>query len=197
MMGITPVAIPLSFENTKYPTIEERMKKLINEREEALAAHELARSCMAGRRKNTFIPFEKGQKVWLDSQNLKTSYHKKIGPKREGPFEIDEVLGPVTYQLKLPSSWKVHNVFHAILLWPYLEMEAHRNNYPQPAPDLLEGEEVYIVKRILKHQRRGCGYQFYVQWEGYPITEASWELESAFSADGDTLAHYKQRHQLP
>ena len=103
MLGITPVAIPLSFENTKYLTIEERMKKLIKEREEALAAHELARQRMAGRRRDTFVPFEKGQKVWLDSRNLKTSYHKKIGPKREGPFEIDEVLGPVTYRLKLPA----------------------------------------------------------------------------------------------
>ena len=81
MFGITPVAIPLSFENTKYPTIEERMKKLIQEQEEALAAHELARSRMAGRRRDMFVPFKKGQKVWLDTWNLKTSYHKKIGPK--------------------------------------------------------------------------------------------------------------------
>ena len=50
MLGITLVAIPLSFENMKYPTIEERMKKMIQEREEAQAAHELARSQMAGRR---------------------------------------------------------------------------------------------------------------------------------------------------
>ena len=49
MLGITPVAIPISFENTKYPTIEEKMKKLIRDWEEALAAHELARSRMAGR----------------------------------------------------------------------------------------------------------------------------------------------------
>ena len=48
MLGITPVAIPLSFENTKYPTIEDKMKKLLQEREEALAAHELARSRMVG-----------------------------------------------------------------------------------------------------------------------------------------------------
>ena len=116
MLGINLVAIPLSFENTKYPTIEDKMKKLLQEREEALAAHELARSCMAGRRQDTFKPFEKGQKVWLDSRNLKTIYNKKIGPKREGPFEIDKVLGPVTYRLKLPNSWKIHNVFHAILL---------------------------------------------------------------------------------
>ena len=116
MLGINLVAIPLSFENTKYLTIEERMKKLVKEREEALAAHELERQHMAGRRKDTFVPFEKGQKVWLDSRNLKMSYHKKIGPKREGPFEIDEVLGPVNYRLKLPASWKIHNVFHAVLL---------------------------------------------------------------------------------
>ena len=67
MLGITLVAIPISFENTKYPTIEGKMKKLIRDWEKVLAAHELARSCMAGRRQDTFIPFEKGQKVWLDS----------------------------------------------------------------------------------------------------------------------------------
>ena len=152
---------------------------------------------MAGRKKDTFIPFEKGQKVWLDSRNLKTLYHKKIGPKWEGPFEIEEVLGPLTYRLKLLETWKIHNVFHAILLRPFTETEAHGNNYPRPPPDLLEGEEVYTVERILKHRRRGRGYQYYILWEGYPITEASWESESAFSANGDTLALYKQRHQLP
>ena len=78
-----------------------------------------------------------------------------------------------------------------------METEAHGNNYPQPLLDLLEGEEVHTVEWILKHQCRGRGYQYYVLWEGYPITEASWELESAFSTDGDTLSSYKEQHQLP
>ena len=81
MLGITPVAKPLTFEHTKYLSIKEKMNNLIKIREEALAAHELARTCMAGRQKDTFIPFVKGQKVWLDLCNLKTQYHKKIGPK--------------------------------------------------------------------------------------------------------------------
>ena len=127
------------------------MNNLIKNREEALAAHELARTHMAGRYKDTFTPFKKGQKVWLDSCNLKTSYHKKIRLKREGLFKIEEVLGPVTYQLKLPETWRIHNVFHAVLLQPYTETKAHGNNYPQPLPDLLEGEEVYTIKWILKH----------------------------------------------
>jgi hypothetical protein len=92
------------------------MKQMISDREEALAAHELARTRIANRKQLKFVPFEKGQKVWLDTRNLKMNHHKKIAPKREGPFEIDEVLGPVTYRLKLPESWKIHNVFHAALL---------------------------------------------------------------------------------
>jgi hypothetical protein len=29
ILGDTPIAVPLSFENTKFPTIEEKMKTLI------------------------------------------------------------------------------------------------------------------------------------------------------------------------
>ena len=99
MFGLSPLAIPLSFEHTKYPEIEDKMITLQRNRDEALAAHELARSRMADRRKSTFTPFKVKQKVWLDSRNLKTAYHKKMAPKHEGPFEITEVLGSVTYRL--------------------------------------------------------------------------------------------------
>jgi hypothetical protein len=54
--------------------------------------------------------------VWLDLRHLKTNYHKKMASKREGLFEIEEVLGLVTYQLKLSESWQIHKVFHATLL---------------------------------------------------------------------------------
>jgi hypothetical protein len=127
------------------------MKHMISDREEALAVHKLARTRIANWKQSKFVPFEKDQKVWLDTRNLKMSHHKKIAPKREGPFEIDEVLGPVTYRLKLPESWRIHNVFHVTLLQPYIENEVYGNNYPKPLPELLEGEEVYEVETILKH----------------------------------------------
>jgi hypothetical protein len=47
--GESPVAIPLSFETTKYPNMEDKMKILLRNREEALAARELARNRMAER----------------------------------------------------------------------------------------------------------------------------------------------------
>ena len=196
MFGESPVANPLSFENTKYLTMEDKMKTLLRNREEALAAHELARSRMADQRKSTFTPFKKGDKVWLDSRNLKTIYHKKMRPQREGPFIITEVLGPVTYRLQLPVSWRVHNVFHATLLRLYRQTETYGENFPEPPAELVEGEEVYEVETILNHRRRGRGYQYFVKWKGYPISDASWEPEHAFSNDGDTLEKYKLRQRL-
>ena len=153
--------------------IEDKMKTLIRNWEEALAAHELARTRMIERQKTTFIPFRKGDQVWLDARNLTTIYHKKMAPKREGPFEITEVIGPVTYRLKLPATWKIHNVFHATLLRQYRENEVYGANFPKPPPELVDGEEVYEVEAILRHRRRGRGYQYYVKWKGYPISEAS------------------------
>ena len=111
MFGDSPIAIPYLFENTKYPAIEEKMKILIKNQEEVLAAHKIARVWMMERWKSTFTPFKKGDRVWLDTRNLKTNHHKKIAPKWEGPFEITDVMGPVTYQINLPESWKIHNVF--------------------------------------------------------------------------------------
>ena len=164
---------------------------LLRNREEALAAHELARSRIADRRKSTFTPFKRGDQVWLDSQNLKTTYHKKMKPKREGPFTITEVLGPVTYRLDLPKTWRIHNVFNAVLLRRYKENEVYGQNFTKPPPELLEGEEVYEVEAILNHRKRGRGYQYYVKWQGYPISDASWEPEHVFSDDGNMLTQYK------
>ena len=150
-----PVAIPLSFENTKFPSVEERIKTLARDQEEALAAHEFARARMAERKTNRFMPFTRGQMVWLDARNLKTNYHKKMAPKREGPFKISEVLGPLTYKLELPGTWRIHNVFHAVLLMPYTETDVHGPNFIRPPPDIENDEERYEVETILRHQKRG------------------------------------------
>jgi hypothetical protein len=129
IQGESPKALPLTYENTKFPSINDKIKQIMTNGDEALAAHELAQARIVKRRQNTFTPFTVGQKVWLDTRNMKTNYHKKMAPKREGPFKVEEVLGPVTYRLKLPTTWKIHNVFHAMLLKPYVETEVHGKKF--------------------------------------------------------------------
>ena len=87
-------------------------------------------------------------------------------------------------------------MFHAVLLKPYQENKVYGEKLATPPPDIVNGEEVYQVETILKHRRGGWEYQYLIKWEGYPITEASWKPESAFSDDGDLLDEYKQQHQL-
>ena len=62
--------------------------------------------------------------------------------------------------------------------------------------ELVEGEEVYDVETILSHRKQGWGYQYFVKWWGYPISDASWEPEHVFSDDGDILTQYKLRHSF-
>jgi transposase InsO family protein len=87
IQGNNPISVPITFSHMKYPTIEEKMKQMIYDREKALAAHKLARTRIANQKQSKFVPFKKNQKVWLDMRNLKMNHHKKIAPKREGPFK--------------------------------------------------------------------------------------------------------------
>jgi hypothetical protein len=58
----------------------------------------------------------------------------------------------VAYQLRLPMSWGIHDVFHASLLSPYHETNAHGPNFSRPPPDLIDGQEEYEVECIISHR---------------------------------------------
>lgn len=97
--------------------------------------------------------FKVGDQVWLEGQNLKIDQPSiKLEAKQQGLFPIIQVLSPITYQLKLPLTWKIHLVFHVDLLTPYKETEVHGTNFTKPPPDLINGEEEYKVEQILDSQ---------------------------------------------
>jgi Chromo (CHRromatin Organisation MOdifier) domain len=119
-----------------------------------------------------------------------------MAAKQEGLFEIEEVLGPVTYQLKLPESWRIHKVFHAALLHSYRENKVYGENYIWPLPDIEEGEEVYEVEQIVKHRKHGRGYEYLIKWVSYLITEALWVPKSSLTGATDILQEYQELYQL-
>ena len=197
MYGANPVALPLAVETTTAPAATECLSSLNKAREEALAAHDLARQKMTQRTMKHSKPFKEGQKVWLESRNLRIPYaSRKIAPKREGPFVIKKVMGPVTYQLQLPKQWKIHNVFHACLLSPHKETEEHGPNHTNPPPDLIDGEQEYEVEAILAHRNQGRQKQYLVKWKGYDSSENTWQPENTLSNAGETLAEYKTLRNL-
>ena len=44
---------------------------------------------------------------------------KKISAKFIGPFRIRDAVGAQAYRLALPTTYRIHNVFHVSLLEPY------------------------------------------------------------------------------
>ena len=147
-------------------------------REEANAAHELARQKMMERITQGFKPLKLGDKVWLESKHLKLRHEsKKLAPKRGGPFKIVEVLNPLNYRLSLPKSWHIHPVFHASLLSAFKHNDIHGENFIQPPPDLIKGQLEYEVEEIISHRKSGKGRVFLVKWKGYSFSENTWESE--------------------
>ena len=196
MYRYSPQSFPLTFDKTEFPHLDNWLQAHEWAWQEALATHEITRSQMAGKINGTFDHFKVGQKVWLDACHLKLGYNKKISMRWEGPFIIEEKLGPVTYQLKLLKTWKIHPTFHAILLSSYRKMEVHRPNFMKPPPDLIEGEYKYEVERILKHWRQGRSTAYLIWWKGYQPQDDSWELEWNLANAGDVLSQYKKDKKL-
>ncbi|KAL3699316.1 hypothetical protein R1sor_017338 [Riccia sorocarpa] len=124
--------------------------------------------------------FEVGEKVWLSTTNLKLIGCRKLNPRFVGPFTIKRRIGTVAYELDLPSTMRIHPVFHVSLLRRYVSRppELGAANDARPPPDLIEGEEEFEVERILQKRTRGLRGQrveYLVQWKGYPLYEATWE----------------------
>ena len=89
-------------------------------------------------------------RLYKEGQNLRTTHPThKLRAKRYGPFQVIKVLSHVAYQLQLPPSWKIHNVFHASYLSPFRETTEHGTNFIEPPPDIIDEEPEWEVERII------------------------------------------------
>ena len=135
--------------------------------------------------------------MWLEAMNLHLHYpSRKLAPKQQGPFEISQVLSPLTYRLHLPSTWKIHDVFHATLLSPYKETKAHGLNFLKPPPNLIDTDEEYKVEQIVLHCGTTGRHRYLTTWKGYSLVENTWEPESNLRHAPEILRAYKWTHQL-
>jgi hypothetical protein len=96
-----------------------------------------------------------------------------------------------------------HDVFHVDRLKKY---QSSPDRFPtrvqnlRPAPDVIDGVEMYEVEDILgERTKRGTvkgsrrtEKQYLVKWKGYSTAEASWEPARAVDAP-DVLARFRHR----
>ena len=69
--------------------------------------------------------------------------------QKTGPFEVIQVIGPTVYKLRLPDSYKGHNVFNLQHLTKY--HRSHNATHPTltNSRDALASSEQYEVEKLV------------------------------------------------
>ncbi|KAL7105945.1 hypothetical protein ACP275_07G079200 [Erythranthe tilingii] len=131
------------------------------------------------------------------------SMHKGLVRRYEGPFPVIAKVGKVSYRLELPSSLKIHPVFHVSMLKPYHEDkkdpsrgELHR------APPIMTKSYDKEIEEVLGRQlkrRRGVptSIQYLIKWKELPESEATWETKEDLWQFQDRLHLFEATRTSP
>jgi hypothetical protein len=193
---ITTLTVPPPSQS-KVPAAEDFARQMEDAR--SAAARALAQSVenmkrFVDRKRRQQPIYRKGQMVYLDTENIKTGRpSKKLDFLYEGPFEIKRQVSDLAYELKLPSTWRLHPVFHIVHLRPaMLDSSLHPPTKQRcPPPDIIDDTLEYGVEEILDHRGSKRHRQYKVKWLGYPLSEATWEPKKNLTHARQAIADYE------
>jgi hypothetical protein len=137
------------------------------------------------------MEFKVGDQVLLSTKNLKLpGARKKLSARFVGPFQVRDLVGSQAYRLALPTSYKIHNVFHVSLLEPWNQRAGEEPAAPMPLAVVADEWEVSAIKGAQK--RRGRQY-YLVQWKDWPEEYTSWEPEEHCAGAEALINAYKEQ----
>ncbi|MCO5590685.1 hypothetical protein L7F22_044659 [Adiantum nelumboides] len=153
----------------KVPPILRTKDKILQNTDEAYKMIKLAREKTQSKQKKAVdrhhreLVFSLGDWILLHferpGQRKMTSKERlfsKLGMRYYGPFQVCDKISHVTYRLKLPAGWKIHNAFHVSLLRPFVG-DVPEDMIPEEQPEVEELDEIPVSKQILAHKDRKVG----------------------------------------
>ena len=150
------------------------------------------------------VVFKVGDKVKLSTANIRlpSTMSKKLVARYLGPFTVEKVVNPVAYKLKLPSSLKIHPVFHVSVLQPWRVDNEHPGHVHPGPPQALDAEDgQWLVEKLLDKRVVRCGrkqvVEYLVRWQGFGPEDDLWTPQRDIAAD--LIAEYEATHhaQIP
>ena len=175
----------MGFELDKCPSrvesvneFTERMRSTLKEAKSALAKSkdDMARSY--DQRPMPAPEYQPGDKVYLDATDVSTTQpSKKLSHRCLGLFPTERKVGNGVYCLRLPAAVKrIHPVFNMVKLTPAPEDPiAGRWAPPQPLPEIVDGEEEWVVEEILDSKVINRKLRYLIKWKDFRVEHNLWE----------------------
>ena len=141
--------------NTKARSIASDMEKVWRFARSEMAYSQEMQAKAADRYQKSVKKYKVGDSVWLSTKNIKTErLSKKLDHKMVGPFKIKALVGS-SCRLELPTSMRIHDVFHPSLLRKAsADPLPGQHNDPAP-PVIVNDEKKWEVDDILDARKRG------------------------------------------
>ena len=138
--------------------------------------------------------YKVGDKVWLSAKDLKLNCPaRKLSERQLGPFEIVKVVLPNAMKLKLPASYKIHNVINVSQLRLYKEPSAGQRVTPLE-PVKVEGQPEYEVKEVLDSRLKKGKLEYLIKWSGYTDEYNTWEPVSNLENSKEAIEDFHKEN---
>jgi transposase InsO family protein len=174
----------------------DRMKSTLEEAKAALAKSKDDMARYYDQNRTKAPEYKPGDKVYLDAGDIQTNRpSRKLSHRHLGPFQIEKRVGNSAYRLRLPPSMKrLHPVFNVVKLTPApVDPIPGRRFPPPPLPEIVEGEEEWIVEEILDSRVMNRKLRYLVKWKDFGIEHNSWEPWDNVHAP-ELVAEFHRKH---
>nr|KYP42812.1 hypothetical protein KK1_035747 [Cajanus cajan] len=128
------------------------------------------------------LNFEVGDLVYVRlrprrQSSVSGTHSAKLMKHFFGPFKVTQKIGTVAYELELPSSARIHNVFHVSLLKPH---KGPVTSAPRSLPPVIEDNHPILEPGAILNWKMDTSsnppqVHVLIHWQGLPLEEATWE----------------------